>query len=173
MTEIPIRVGLGGVELVHQLKPHVIVTTPNIVDFHIEVRGITRALQDDNASEGGMFSPPLNMLESVCAYGDELERDGVSSVQSKITDKEPVVFSGARWYGVDSRYFMNSISMTKPASCAQSVEEKSLRLNRPLPMGFSALSTEAVLYSDFVASQSEIQSELTFYRNLQCVFFPV
>ena len=130
---------------------------------HIEVRGITRALQDANASEGGMFSPPLNLLESVCAYGDELERDGVSSVQSKITDKEPVVFSGARWYGVDSRYFMNSISITKPASCAQSVDEKSLRLDRPLPMGFSALSTEAVLYSDFVDSQSKIQNELTFY----------
>ena len=130
---------------------------------HIEVRGITRALQDANASEGGMFSPPLNLLESVCAYGDELERDGVSSVQSKFTDKEPVVFPGARWYGVDSRYFMNSISVTKPVSCAQNVDEKSLRLDRPLPGGFSALITEATLYSDFVGSQSKIQNELTFY----------
>lgn len=130
---------------------------------HIEVRGITRALQDSNASEGGMFSPPLNLLESVCAYGDELERDGASSVQSKIADKDPIVFSGARWYGVDSRYFMNSISVNKTVSCAQSVDEKSLRLGRPLPLGFSALSTEAVLFSDFVNSQSKVQNELTFY----------
>ena len=130
---------------------------------HIEVRGITRALQDAKASEGGMFSPPLNLLESVCAYGDELERDGASSVQSKIADKEPLVFSGARWYGVDSRYFMNSISVIKPVSCAQSIDKNSIRLGRPLPAGFSALSTEAVLYSDFVNSQTTVQNELTFY----------
>lgn len=130
---------------------------------HIEIRGITRALQDANTSEAGMFTPPLNLLESICAYGEDFARDGVSSVQSKLEDHDPMSFSGARWFGVDSRYFMTSISVDQPVACTQNTNAKSLRLTTSIPVGFTPLSTEAILYSDFVDGQAQVKRSLTIY----------
>ena len=131
--------------------------------LHIEIRGISRALQSAGASEAGMFTPPLNLLESVCAYGTEFERDGVLSLQSKIEDKELTQFNNARWYGVDGRYFMTALSTTYPTSCAQVSDAKRLMLNRPLPEGYSPLSTESVLYADFVETNQTVSRKASFY----------
>ncbi len=130
---------------------------------HIEVRGIARALQDASSSEGGMFTPPLNLLESTCAYGDDFARDGTSYIQSKVEDKDPLSFVGARWFGVDSRYFMSSLSSSQLVTCTQSINVDDLNLIGRVPAGFSPLSTTGVYYSDFIDPAEQVVSELTFY----------
>ena len=129
----------------------------------VEMRGLTRAVQSASESEGGMFTPPLNLLESVCAYGADFERDGVSSVKSKIEDKEPTQFNSARWYGVDSRYFMSALSTSYPTSCTQDSDAAKLMLNQQLPSGYTPLSTESVLYKDILDSGTSVSKDVNFY----------
>ena len=147
----------------YRLRSHVEVKNLSGARAHIEVLGIARAVQDSSASEGGMFTPPLNLLESICAYGDDFERDSYSYLLSKLEDKDPVSFTGARWFGVDSRYFMISLSGTQALTCTQSVDPKLLSLKAGVPAGFSPLSTSAVYYADFVNSAEQVKSEVTFY----------
>ena len=147
----------------YRLRSTVEVTNLSGSRAHIEVRGLARAIQDASSSEGGMFTPPLNLLESICAYGDDFARDSYSYLLSKVEDHDPVSFTGARWFGVDSRYFMSSLSGTHALTCTQSIDPKQLQLLGGVPTGFSPLSTSAVYYADFVNPADQIKSELSYY----------
>jgi YidC/Oxa1 family membrane protein insertase len=110
-----------------------------------------------------MFSPPLNLLESVCAHGDEVERDSLSSLRSKIEDQDPTEFASARWMGVDSRYFMSAFNASRPISCAQSDQLASLNLHSSAPSGFSPLSTTGKIAQQVLEAHASFSEEVTVY----------
>ena len=137
----------------------------NISDQKAEIRvlGLTRGLQDLNEASGSMFSPPLNLLSSVCAYGEEVERNDRTSLKSQIEDKEPTQFQNSRWTGIDNRYFMTSISSAvHPIECRQHLLQKEMRTDLK-PQGFEPLSTEAIFYSAFTDPQAEVLEEIKIY----------
>jgi len=134
----------------------------NAEPTHVKLVGVTRALQDLNESQGGMFSPPLNMLESLCAHGDELERDALSSLKEKLEDKEPLSFSQARWVGVNNRYFMSALSTPHGIGCAQSIEPSVAGL-KSAPLGTAPVSAQAVLFEGFVNPQASHEEAVSLY----------
>lgn len=146
-----------------RLQSNVEVKNVSKSSVQVEIRGLTRALHNASESEGGMFSPPLNMLESVCAYADEFERDGASSLASKREDKDPMSFDGARWYGVDSRYFMSAISVKEVTRCAQGDSAAKLMINTPIPAGYNPVSTESSLFLDLVEAGASVSREVSMY----------
>lgn len=129
---------------------------------HLKVIGVTRALQDLTESQGGMFSPPLNMLESLCAHGDELERDPLASLKDKRAEGEPMSFNGARWVGVNNRYFMSALSAPHAVACVQSAEASEAGLKEP-PAGTAPVSAQAVIYEGFLNPQASLTEELSLY----------
>ena len=130
----------------------------------VELRGVTRALQSAGESEGGMFSPPLNLIESVCEWSEDVERDSHVSLVDKIEDKDATEFAGARWLGVDSRYFMSALSVSTPLSCTQSASMSALGLDLSPPKGLSPIATTGSLIPQtFVDPQASVQSTVTLY----------
>lgn len=134
----------------------------NTEPAHIRIVGVTRALQDLSESQGGMFSPPLNMLESLCAHGEDLERDPLTSLKDKVSDGESLSFTKARWVGVNNRYFMSAMSSKHEIGCIQSSEAKAVGLER-VPLGTEAVSTKAVFFEGFLNPQSSHTEEVSLY----------
>ena len=62
----------------------------------IKVIGVTRGLQNEAEGGGSMFSPPLNLLSSICAFGEDLDRSDRSTLRSKMEDQEPILFEFQR-----------------------------------------------------------------------------
>jgi YidC/Oxa1 family membrane protein insertase len=130
---------------------------------HVKIIGVNRGLQDASESGGSMFSPPLNLLESLCVHGDEIERDTQADLQSKVEDKEPMRFSGSSWIGVDSRYFMSAMSAEHPVDCIQRVDKEAHRLERPPPPHLSPIVTEAIIFEGYLDHQAEAFEEVNLY----------
>jgi len=138
------------------------VRNANAEPAHLKVIGVTRALQDLTESQGGMFSPPLNMLESLCAHGDDLERDPLTSLKDKASESEPLSFNGARWVGVNNRYFMSALSAPHAVGCVQSSTAGDAGLNEA-PIGTAPVSTKAMIYEGFVNPQTTLTETLSLY----------
>ena len=130
---------------------------------HVKIIGVNRGLQDATDSGGSMFSPPLNLLESLCVHGDEVERDTQADLQSKVEDKEPMRFSGSNWIGVDSRYFMSAMSAKHPVDCIQRVDKDAHRLERSPPSHLSPIVTEAIIFEGYIDDQAEAFEEVNIY----------
>lgn len=129
----------------------------------VKLLGATRALQDLSESQGSMFSPPLNMLESLCAHSDELERDALASLRDKLEDKEPMAFSRARWVGMNNRYFMSALSSETPIVCVQSTEPSAAGLANSTPTGTAPLSTTAVLFEGVLSPNEANTARVSLY----------
>jgi len=130
----------------------------------VRLLGVTRALQDHAESEGSLLSPPLNMLEALCAHGGDLERDALGALAGKVEDKEPMSFLDARWVGVNNRYFMSALSVERPFTCEESIEPRAALLGAALP-GTSPVSAIAVLTQGdgFLKPGATLEERVTLY----------
>ncbi len=172
-VDLTLRLSASGVEVTrsftlaadrYSVLAAVSVKNTGGADAHVRLLGVTRALQDHSESQGSMFSPPLNMLEALCAHGDDLERDALSALVDKAEDKDPMSFQGARWVGVNNRYFMSAISAEGSFSCEESAEAGAALLRAPIP-GASPVSATAVWVQGdgFLKAGETLEQRLSLY----------
>jgi YidC/Oxa1 family membrane protein insertase len=147
----------------YQLQAHVKIHNLGTQQVHLKIVAVTRALQNANDSGGSMFSPPLNLIESLCEQGEELQRDTLVDLQGKKEDKESMSFNNVRWLGVNSRYFVNLIHTDKMINCTQRIDKESIRLTRGYPNHLSPIVTEGVLNKGFIKSKTSMESKTGIY----------
>ncbi|MEE2643499.1 MAG: membrane protein insertase YidC [Myxococcota bacterium] len=114
-------------------------------------QSLLRGAQDPSVSQGGMFSMPTKLLESVCQRSEDLERRGHDAIVSDSADPdEQVAFSdGISWGSVDTRYFMSGLSAstsredgsTAPLLTRCSQESGPALAGAPLPTEWIAVGT--------------------------------
>ena len=141
------------------------ITVKNIsnVPAQVELIGITRGAQSLSDGGGSMFSPPLNLLESLCATSDGLERDPLTSITSKREDSDPLSFDNVKWFGVDNRYFMSAMSSESRVRCVQSERIVDARLEVALTPDYAPISTRGIFYRNSLLPNAEYSHTVNFY----------
>ena len=170
-VDLTIRLNSSGVEITRAFTlaadRYSVIATVQVKNLgaapvSVALRGVTRALQDHAESQGSMFSPPLNMLEALCAHGDTLERDALGALVDKVEDKEPMSFMDARWVGVNNRYFMTAISAEAPFACEESVSIEAALLGAALP-GTSPVSAIATFSAQVLSAGATLEQRVSLY----------
>ena len=89
--------------------------------------GVELAMRDPNpGEEPGLMNPQANILNGLCALGEEVERKTIMELKEALEEGEPPVTGSGSWVAIDRQYFVVGALMEKTGSCSMHARDESI-----------------------------------------------